>query len=276
MCPPPDHAHPKSIPLGGLAAPPHLTASAGSLVPARETCLRAQAWLKNSLMSGEMVFTLLKRMGTTWHHLPPGTGHPPGYRTPLPAVPGAYLWEYTFLERSRWTRLVWHPWTRAPKSCRGGDASRVEDNPASAAAPRTAQGWMGDGTGRATGGAKGVCPMLGLPSSSCSTPNPPTRLRQRAQSRSIAGLAAHCPTHALSPQPRASLDGVAAPPSSTARFREGDRGQGLAARTPCVGTHSIQRAVRAGQAEVGERVALAQEALQILQAERAQRLCPGP
>lgn len=34
-------------------------------------------------------------------------------------------------------------------------------------APRTAQEWMGDGMGQAMGGAKGVCPMLGLPSSSC-------------------------------------------------------------------------------------------------------------
>ena len=46
-------------------SPPHLTASAGSLVHARETCPRTQAWLKNSLMAGEMVFTLLKRKGTT-------------------------------------------------------------------------------------------------------------------------------------------------------------------------------------------------------------------
>lgn len=46
----------------------------------------------------------------------------------------------------------------------------------------------------------------------------------------------------------------------------------LTARTPCVGTHSIQRAIRAGQAEVGERVALAEEALQVLWVEGAQWL----
>lgn len=112
------------------SAQPHLTTSAGSLVPAREMCLREQAWLKNSLMSGEMIFTLLKRMGTTWHHLPPRTRHPLG-ATPPSRHPRAYLWEYTFLERSRWMRLVWDPWSRAPKSCQGGDVSHVEGDPES-------------------------------------------------------------------------------------------------------------------------------------------------
>lgn len=104
---------------------PHLTTSAGSLVPARETCLREQAWLKNSLMSGEMVFTLLKRMGTTWQQLQPSSSH-----CLLPSRHArAYLWEYTFLERSRWTRLLWDPCTRAPKSCQGGDVSHGQAAP---------------------------------------------------------------------------------------------------------------------------------------------------
>lgn len=66
--------------------------------------------------------------GTTWHHLPPSTRHPLG-PTPPSHHPRAYLWEYTFLERSRWMRLVWDPWTRAPKSCQGGDVSHVEEDP---------------------------------------------------------------------------------------------------------------------------------------------------
>lgn len=84
---PPPHARLKSVPLGALTAPPHLTASAGSFVPARETCLRARAWLKNSLMAAEMVFTLLKETGTARRHRPPGTGHPGVPRCP-PRRPG--------------------------------------------------------------------------------------------------------------------------------------------------------------------------------------------
>ena len=70
-----------------------------------------------------MVFTLLERKGTEWHRLPSLAAH----STPQP---GAHRCEYTFLERSTWTRLAQHPWTSAPKSC--GIASRrtqTEHNP---------------------------------------------------------------------------------------------------------------------------------------------------
>ena len=70
-----------------------------------------------------MVFTLLERKGTEWHRLPSLAVH----STPQP---GAHRCEYTFLERSTWTRLAQHPWTSAPKSC--GIASRrtqTEHNP---------------------------------------------------------------------------------------------------------------------------------------------------
>lgn len=85
---PPTSCSPQICPLGALTAPPHLTASAGSFVPARETCLRARAWLKNSLMAAEMVFTLLKETGTARHHRPPGTGHPRGTTLPSPSPRG--------------------------------------------------------------------------------------------------------------------------------------------------------------------------------------------
>lgn len=142
------------------AAQPHLTTSAGSLVPARETCLREQAWLKNSLMSGETVFTLLKRLGTTWQLLQPSTRHPldtlcswvphppgypwypPGYHTPLTPSQGLLVGVHIFGEIQVDEAGVGSvdqgskelpEWGCEP--CAGG--------PRGAAAPHIARGWRG-------------------------------------------------------------------------------------------------------------------------------------
>lgn len=70
-----------------------------------------------------MVFTLLERKDTEWHHLPSLAPHSTSW-------PRAHRCEYTFLERSRWTRLAQHPWTSAPKSCKmASRRSQTEYNP---------------------------------------------------------------------------------------------------------------------------------------------------